>query len=384
MKGHAVQASDQVVIDVDGLQRLLDLLAAKGYRTLGPRPGNGAVIYDDIAAVTDLPAGCGSVQEPGRYRLVERGDGALFAYGVSPHSWKRFLHPPQVRLWRAERENGTLRLVAEPEAQPKMAFIGVRPCELQAIAILDRVFLNGPYTDPGYHARREHLFLVAVNCTEPGGTCFCGSMGTGPAASSGFDLALTEMLDAGRHVFLVQAGSKLGSRMLRDIGGMPATDADRAAAERLTMEATAKMGRSLDVDGLPQILERSYGHARWDDVAKRCLTCANCTMACPTCFCSTVEDTSDLTGRSAERWRKWDSCFSVDFSYIHGGSLRPSAMSRYRQWLTHKFGTWNGQFGTSGCVGCGRCITWCPVGIDVTVEAGAIREERRSDHASLS
>jgi ferredoxin len=104
-------------------------------------------------------------------------------------------------------------------------------------------------------------------------------------------------------------------------------------------------------------------------------------MACPTCFCTTVDDVTDLTGSQAVRSRRWDSCFSMDFSYIHGGSVRSSGASRYRQWLTHKLASWQDQFGASGCVGCGRCITWCPVGIDLTEEVEAIRqdaERRRS------
>ena len=133
------------------------------------------------------------------------------------------------------------------------------------------------------------------------------------------------------------------------------------------------MGRSLDTDGLKELLQGNPNHPRWDDVAARCLTCANCTMVCPTCFCTTVEDHTDLTGADRRAGRKWDSCFTLDFSYIHGGSVRNRSKSRYRQWMTHKLASWIDQFGTSGCVGCGRCITWCPVGIDITAEVAAIR-----------
>jgi Fe-S-cluster-containing hydrogenase component 2 len=138
----------------------------------------------------------------------------------------------------------------------------------------------------------------------------------------------------------------------------------------------------MDTTGIRDLLYTNFDHPRWDNVAQRCLTCANCTMVCPTCFCTTVEDVSDVTGSHAERWRKWDSCFSQNFSYIHGGSVRSSAKSRYRQWMTHKLASWIDQFGSSGCVGCGRCITWCPVGIDITEEVRAIRESPASSKES--
>ena len=137
------------------------------------------------------------------------------------------------------------------------------------------------------------------------------------------------------------------------------------------------MGRELDIDDIKGLLYRNYDHPRWDEVAERCLTCGNCTMVCPTCFCTTVEDVTDLDGDHVERHQQWDSCFTVDYSHIHGGAVRGSSRSRYRQWMTHKLATWWDQFDSSGCVGCGRCITWCPVGIDLTEEARAIRESER-------
>jgi ferredoxin len=206
-------------------------------------------------------------------------------------------------------------------------------------------------------------------------------MNTGPKAQQGFDLALTEILETDRHYFVVETGTDLGADILREIPHHQSNEAERAKAEQVVAKATAQMGRSLDLGGVKDLLYHSAEHARWDEVAKRCLTCANCTMVCPTCFCTTVEDVTDLTGGHAERWRKWDSCFTMDFSYIHGGSIRPSVRARYRQWLTHKLASWIDQFGVSGCVGCGRCLTWCPVGIDITEEVRALRasEKERND-----
>ncbi len=230
------------------------------------------------------------------------------------------------------------------------------------------------FTDPTYHSRRNNVCIVAVNCGQAGGTCFCTSMETGPKATDGFDIALTEVLDAGRHYFVVEVGTELGAELLQAIPHRNATKDDRQLAEDIVANTAEHMGRSMDTRGIKDLLYRNMDHPRWEDVATRCLTCSNCTMVCPTCFCTTVEDVTDLTGEHAERWRKWDSCFTMDFSYIYGGSIRTSTKSRYRQWMTHKLASWIDQFGTAGCVGCGRCITWCPVAIDITEEVRAIRD----------
>ena len=343
---------------------------------LGPTVRDGAIVYDDLESAAELPVGWTETQDAGTYRLERRPDQARFGYAVGPHSWKQFLFPARVRLWRARRQNGGFEVDEEQHDDPPLALIGVRSCELHAIDIQDRVFLGGRYSDGDYAARRRDLFVVAVNCFEPGGTCFCVSMGTGPKAEHGYDLALTEILE-GEHRFLVEIGSERGGEILARASG-PRGDGRRRSTrpDGAVAGAAERMGRTLDAFDLRGLLARTLEHERWDEVASRCLTCGNCTLVCPTCFCSSVEDATDLTGGHAERVRSWDSCFSVEHSYIHGGSIRSSGRSRYRQWLTHKFGTWHDQFGSSGCVGCGRCITWCPVGIDVTEELAALRVGR--------
>ena len=362
------------VLTIDGLAALIDALRGRGYRVIGPMVRDQAIVYDDIASLADLPRGWTDEQDGGRYRLVSRDDGALFGYAVGPQSWKQFLHVPRQRLWRAERSDEGLNVIAEPDCSEPLAFIGVRGCELHAIAIQDRVLRDGAHPDPHYRARREGIFVVAVNCAEPGGTCFCASMSTGPKATDGYDLALTEIAADGEHRFVVAAGTDAGRAVLADLPHRTATPDETAEAEAVVARAAAQMGRAIPAaDEVPALLQRNLEHPRWDEVAARCLTCGNCTMVCPTCFCTTVEDVTSLDGATSEHVRHWDSCFTVDFSYLHGGSVRPSPRSRYRQWMTHKLSTWWDQFGTSGCVGCGRCITWCTVGIDITEEVAAIR-----------
>ncbi|HTV31509.1 MAG TPA: 4Fe-4S dicluster domain-containing protein [Methylocella sp.] len=367
-------SSAYFVLTISDLEVLLSVLKQRGYRVVGPTIHEQAIIYDDISSIEDLPRGWTDEQAGGSYRLIERQDEALFGYAVGPHSWKKFLHPPLLRLWQAKRDAGGIHITADPIPDERLAFIGVRSCELHAIEIQDKVFLGGASRDPHYQARRQGAFIIAVNCSQAGGTCFCVSMNAGPKAPSGFDLALTEVLSADGHIFVTEAGTELGRSVLSDVPHCAAKQEDIDAAESVVAQAAASMGREMPSEDVRELLLHNLQHPRWDDVAQRCLTCSNCTMVCPTCFCTSVEDSSDLVSGETSRSRRWDSCFTMDFSYLHGGSVRASSRSRYRQWMTHKLATWFDQFGTSGCVGCGRCITWCPVGIDITEEVRAIRE----------
>ncbi len=377
-----MQTGDAAVIERADLQGLLDALATSGYDIMGPTVRDGAICYGEVREVADLPICWLDEQEGGRYRLMRSGDEAVFGYVVGPQSWKQFLHPPVQHLWRAKRDGDGFVVEPEQHEQRRLAFFGARSCELHAIAIQDRVFMGGPYADPSYAARRRDIFVVAVNCARAGATCFCVSMQTGPRADAGFDLALTEILDAEQHYFIAEIGTERGATVLAEVPHRPVQGDERALATQIVERTARQMGREVATAGLKDLLRENAEHPRWQQVAERCLSCGNCTMVCPTCFCTTVEDVTDLAGEQAERRRTWDSCFTTDFSYIVGGSVRRTPMSRYRQWMTHKFSTWIDQFGTSGCVGCGRCITWCPVGIDVTEEIGALQhspEGRRNE-----
>ena len=364
----------KAILTRDGLDLLIAGLGERGYRVVGPRVRDQAIVYDDIDGVADLPEGWTDRQQAGQYRLERREDKALFGYVVGPHSWKKYLHPSRQRLWRTERGPDGVTVTAETDEVPPFAFIGVRGCEIQAIAVQDRVFLEGAHVDPHYAARRRDAFIVAINCGEAGGTCFCVSMGTGPSATKGFDLALTEFPGETPPSYLVEVGSAAGAELLAALPHREAEEREVETADAIVAETAAHMGLSMDTAGIRDLLMHNLDHKRWDDVADRCITCGNCTMVCPTCFCTTVEDDTDLSGNLAGRSQRWDSCFTMDFSYVHGGSVRASPKSRYRQWMTHKLASWIDQFGTSGCVGCGRCVTWCPVGIDITEEVRAIRE----------
>ena len=351
------------------LSLLFAALVSRGYEIVGPTVGQGAIVYDRLNSVDDLPRGWTEVQGPASYRLVRRDDEALFGFVVGPHSWKQFLFPASATVATADRDGDGWQMRTPTEPQPKYAFLGVRACELAAIRVQDRVFLEGPYVDPIYAARRGQALIIAVNCTQAAPTCFCTSMNTGPRCRTGFDLALTELADG----FTVESGSDTGADILADLPQHTASSPQLQAADAARQQAVDQITRRLDTEGIRDLMLSNLEHPRWNEVAERCLSCTNCTMVCPTCFCSSVKEVVDLQGDHVERQRQWDSCFNVDFSYMNGGIVRNQIRSRYRQWLTHKLASWIDQFDTSGCVGCGRCITWCPVGIDLTEEVAAIR-----------
>ncbi|MFZ0700048.1 MAG: 4Fe-4S dicluster domain-containing protein [Thermoplasmata archaeon] len=372
---------ERVVLGREAFPAFLSALKAQGYRVVGPTVRDGAIVYGDLERVEDLPIGWTERQDAGKYRLERRSDRALFGYVVGPHSWKKYLFPAHERLWTAAQSSASFTIAAEPCDGPPLAFLGVRACELAAIAIQDRVFEKAG--DPSYIARRARTLRIAVQCGQAGGTCFCVSMGTGPAVRSSHDLALTEILTQDRHDFLIEIGSPAGAAVLASVPVRAATPEDGRTAEAIVERTAASMGRTMDVREIRDLLVHQPEHPRWESVAARCLSCTNCTMACPTCFCQTTEEVPDISGEKVERWRRWDSCFNTGFSELHGTPVRKSTHSRYRQWMTHKLATWHDQFDSSGCVGCGRCITWCPVGIDITEEVAAIRASPETAKTSV-
>lgn len=356
------------------LNALLEGLRQMGYRPVGPQVRDEAIVYDVLESPHDLPRGYTSEQKAGYYRLVQSDHANYFDVTPGPQSWKQFLFPPTAKILQLQKEGKHWKIVPSQEEPPALAFFGVRPCELAAIHIQDKIFLREDWNDPIYRARRERVFLIVVNCLHPCGTCFCASMGTGPQATTGFDLCLTEL----DNDFLIEIGSERGRELVARLNYRPATAEQQQNAQRALQAAREKMGRHVaDVDSLPDILLTRLDAKYWEQVARRCLSCANCTQVCPTCFCWDARDLTTLDGKVTHRERAWDSCFNPDYSYVVGGNSRPSTLARYRQWLIHKFSTWKQQFGTLGCVGCGRCITWCPAGIDITEELAALRQENK-------
>ncbi len=346
---------------------MVEAIRGTGRCVIGPTIREDAIVYDEIHAAADLPIGWRDVQTAGRYRLEHGGDTRVFGYSVGPTPWKRFTFPPNLTIAAAHRSGAIGFDPAVPDA-PQVAFLGVRACEIAALAIQDRVFLGGQFTDEDFRARRSAAFIVAVQCTTSASTCFCTSMGTGPEVRGGYDILLTE-IDEG---FVIQAGSPGGAAIVAKLPTRRPSHAEAGAAVDNVESVRTQMGEPLPMAGIADRLKLQLDNPRWAQVADRCVECGNCTMSCPTCFCTSVVEKSAMDGTSSTTERQWDSCFDVAFAKVAGGDFRARPRDRYRQWLTHKFSTWWDQFGSSGCVGCGRCITWCPVRIDVREELVAI------------
>ena len=374
-------AADPVMLDGAGLGLLVDELRGRGYRVIGPTLADNAIVLAELTSASDLPNGWGVDVAPGTYRLRQRADSAAFGHSAGPQSWKQFVHPPRQMVWSSDPDGADLHNGRPPEDGARYAFLGVRGCDLAALGVLDRVLAGGSHPDSSYTARRDGVFVVAVNCTEPGGLCFCASMGTGPACGPGYDLAMTERVDGDNVSYLVEVGTEFGAQVLAALPHRLAEPTECAAAADEIAAAATQMGRQMPERDLRQLLVDSRESAHWSEVADRCLTCGNCTMVCPTCFCTSVSEVTDMTGEHAQRWSEWASCFELDFTFIHDGPVRTSGASRYRHWLTHKLSSWHDQFGSSGCVGCGRCIAWCPPGIDITEEMAIFDREHPRDGA---
>lgn len=361
----------KVSIQKSELDHLITILRDSGFETIGPKVHNQAISYAPIEKLDDLPLGYSSEGERGYFRLQQGNHNRYFDVTPGQDSWKKFLFPPRTTLFTAAKENGRWKETVNQDSSKKFAFIGVRPCDLSAISVQDKVFIREDYVDPIYSSRRANVLILVVNCLHPSSTCFCTSMSTGPQAASGFDLSLTELND----VFLVEIGSDAGIALVQQIEWSPASaNYLQIAAQKMEKSAQTITRRIEDPQSVPEMLLENLDHPHWDEVGARCLSCTNCTLVCPTCFCWEVEDSTNLAGNRTERTRVWDSCFNLSYAAQAGGNIRPTTKSRYRQWLTHKMGTWVEQFGGSGCVGCGRCIVWCPAKIDITEEINALRE----------
>ncbi|MBI2865202.1 MAG: 4Fe-4S dicluster domain-containing protein [Chloroflexi bacterium] len=374
--------SDRVVLSKDpnakflalpkeDLRRFIELLMVD-YDVIAPTLSDQvkgqAITFTKLRTFADLAVGFVDSQRPGNYRLQAADDGSYFQYGNPETSLKWFLHPPRLVMWTADVAADGFKIEEEPGPERPLAFFRTTACDWQAAYVLDLIFMRDP-VDPHYRKRRESALFVTCTCTRATGTCFCHDMGTGPVPNPGYDINMTETGDS----FLLEAGTDKGRAILARLPLQPATPEQLAEAQSAVADVVERTSGRLNTEDLPERLMKGLEHPQWDVMKDWCLGCANCTLVCPTCFCYTTNDRISLDLKKAERERTWDFCFSWTFAAMHGANPRGELRQRYRHWLSHKLGFWVEQYGAFGCVGCGRCITWCPVEIDIAAIASIVR-----------
>jgi len=351
---------------------LLKTLKLEGYHIIAPQVADNAIVYRELLNFSQLPLGVSDIQGRGKYALEVCGHNNWFAWANGPQALKPLLFSANEPLWSATQgEDKTIHFEQKlPEVKPT-AVLGVRACDLAALALHDKHFLEREYVDPYYQQRRNSLLLIAVNCSHPSANCFCVSTGDGPFVQQAYDILLTELDDR----FLISSGSEEGEKICRQLTLDDATETDLQREEDQQKTAIAVQKKSLPNVNIADSLQKKLNHPQWEVIAEKCLSCGNCTAVCPSCFCHKEIDQQSLDGENSLHSRHWDSCFSQEHGHIHGAHIREETSKQYRQWLTHKFSAWVEQYGKSGCVGCGRCISWCPAGIDVTEELSVLCDE---------
>ncbi|MDH5324136.1 MAG: 4Fe-4S dicluster domain-containing protein [Gammaproteobacteria bacterium] len=359
-------------------QTLIDQVLKQGYRLFGPQVENGAIVFKPLQSVRQLPQGWQLQQSPGSYVLTKTDNNQWFDWTLGPQGLKPLLFQSREVLWTVKKDaHGRLHFDSDSEKSPEpaMAVLGVRACDVAALQLQDAHFLRNGNNDSAYAQRRQGLLLLALNCGCSSPTCFCASSGDGPQVADHVDIQLTE-LEQG---FVVRAGSEAGDAVLRGISQWTQAVTSQQAQQALERIRFAGASQSRLMPSLgEQISDRLLDSACWDEVAERCLACGNCTSVCPTCFCYDVQEDFHSPSDTVLHYRQWSSCFTLDHSYMHGLNVRSNTSLQYRQWFVHKLVSWKQQYGRSGCVGCGRCISWCPVGIDITQTASDIHNELQS------
>ena len=365
----------QAVLDLAGLDALVSRLVSLGYKVVGPTVRDGAIVLAELSTADQFPRGVRDVQAPGRYRLEQRDDDARFGHVAGPRSFKQELYPPVLTLLHARRNgNGGFhssatspRTRARSRSSARAPATSPRSASRTACWPRARTPTTTTRGGAGARSRRRELRRVRqLLLLHLDGRRAAGRARPRPRPDRG---------DRRRRASLPRRGRLRSRRRGARGAAVAARQRGRrdAAPQAAHANAVATQSASLDADGRARAAAREPRPPALRRGRRPLPRVRQLHLVCPTCFCVGVEDHTDLTGADATRLRVWDSCFTPSHSDLHGGGVRRTTRARYRQWITHKLATWHDQFGTSGCVGCGRCITWCPVGIDITEEVAAIR-----------
>lgn len=315
----------------------------KDFEIIGPKElPNQGIFYQSLTNAKDLYLGEGFAAEP------------IKKFFLAPSEW----------LFREKGDN-EVTLESIPLPKNKRIIIAARPCEIKGLSLLDKVF-TGDYQDPYYINNRERTVIIGLACKRPDKSCFCTSLGITPTSTEGMDVLLVEFEE---NLFMAELITDRGQELFSSIGKEVAREMSELF-EKTKEEINNRVERKVKIpDNLEEIFESNY----WDEVSKPCLSCGICTYLCPTCHCF------DLVDEERKRLRCYDGCSFPDFTLqASGEDPRPTKKERYRQRVLHKFDYFKKNFGENLCIGCGRCIRYCPVKIDIAevVDKAPVSEKR--------
>ena len=306
----------------------------------------------------------GPVQENGYvlFRALKKGEEPLISYANARNAPKHFLFPQREEIMKYRLTGRDMTFAGEEKGIEEAVLFGVRPCDARSFVLLDMLFNQEKYQDPGYIERREKTTVITLACVHPPyTTCFCAAVGGDPNSTAGADISLTDLGDS----YLAEFMTPKGERFLRLWGGLQEADgAALAKKEAIVINAAKELGPQPPAGDIKPVLDRVFEHPFWETIHSRCLKCGTCTYLCPTCHCFDISD--ETKGSDGVRIRNWDSCMYPLFTVTTSGhNPRPSQKERWRQRVMHKFKYYVDNFGAISCVGCGRCVMHCPVNIDI-------------------
>jgi sulfhydrogenase subunit beta (sulfur reductase) len=323
-----------VKLKINELPRFLDAAKAAGYAVFAPA----------------------RAPEGWTFAPYEGGAVGLGGYLLTAMSPKNFALPQLEAFLTYDNDDG--RLAPMPEG--KRLVFGVRPCDARALALVDRVYRDRGFRDPHYLSRRDNTVLVVLACQQPAPTCFCTSVGGGPADATGADVVAYEAGDD----LLLEPTSGKGEEFLKAAKLDQAPEAELKKAKEAYEKVAAAMSPLWDLAAVRPKLYANFDAAAWEEIASRCVSCAACTFVCPSCHCFDVAD-EGKHGRGL-RLRFWDACTQSLFTlHASGHNPRERKAARYRQRVLHKFYYFHDNWGENLCVGCGRCVVACPVNVDI-------------------
>ena len=295
------------------------------------------------------------------FKVLEKGEEPLTVYANTKNAPKNVFFPRTEVMMRYTRTTKGVELKSEDVDARDAVLFGVRPCDARSFALLDMLFDQEKYKDPYYIEKRAKTAVVTLACSHPPYTsCFCTSVGGHPVDKTGSDVLLTDLGDQ----YLAEFLTAKGENLVKYFGDAKADGAAEQKKEAIVAQAGGEIKSKIPAKEIKPILDVNFEHPFWNTIYQKCLACGTCTYLCPTCHCFDISD--EMKYDDGRRLRNWDSCmFALFTKETSGHNPRQSQKERWRQRTMHKFKYYVDNFDAIACVGCGRCVMYCPVNIDI-------------------